>query len=406
MCGTCGCGATPDALHDDPRTAHRASTHGPRDARRGGSPSRQSLLAENDRTPSALARGPRRARHRRDRSPGRAGRRARRRSSRRPSRASARGRGAEAVVEGDCASDLDARRVAAARRARRAGGDGERSATSTPISSGTRSTRSTSTASARLWIENVGNLVCPAAVPAAASARRVVLVSAPEGDDKPEKYPALFAAADLLVVTQDRPPARTWTSTSERCVVARARRVAARPARPRALGAHGAKASTPGSPGCGTAARAGVERVPRGARPDRRDLRGATGFASPASTSAACASASASRRSPEARAGDWVLVHAGVALQRPRRGRGRGEASRCSRGRPERGGAVRFVDEYRDPAPRPRPRRARSAARPPGLDDHGGLRRADPRHPRSTASTSSLAERRRRCCTAPAVRSA
>jgi hydrogenase nickel incorporation protein HypB len=43
--------------------------------------------------------------------------------------------------------------------------------------------------------------VCPAPFPCG-EARRAVLVSAPEGDDKPEKYPALFASADLLVVTK------------------------------------------------------------------------------------------------------------------------------------------------------------------------------------------------------------
>jgi hydrogenase nickel incorporation protein HypB len=54
---------------------------------------------------------------------------------------------------------------------------------------------------ARLWIENVGNLVCPAPFPCG-ERRRVVVVSTPEGDDKPEKYPALFAGADLLVVSK------------------------------------------------------------------------------------------------------------------------------------------------------------------------------------------------------------
>jgi hydrogenase nickel incorporation protein HypB len=53
----------------------------------------------------------------------------------------------------------------------------------------------------RLWIENVGNLVCPAAFPCG-ERRRAVLVSVPEGDDKPEKYPALFASADLLVIAK------------------------------------------------------------------------------------------------------------------------------------------------------------------------------------------------------------
>ncbi len=53
----------------------------------------------------------------------------------------------------------------------------------------------------RLWIENVGNLVCPAAF-ACGEARRATLISAAEGDDKPEKYPAILASSDLLVVTK------------------------------------------------------------------------------------------------------------------------------------------------------------------------------------------------------------
>jgi len=52
-----------------------------------------------------------------------------------------------------------------------------------------------------LFIENVGNLVCPAAFDLG-EGRRVVVVSVTEGEDKPLKYPAMFAGADLLVVTK------------------------------------------------------------------------------------------------------------------------------------------------------------------------------------------------------------
>ncbi len=129
---------------------------------------------------------------------------------------------AEAVVEGDCAGDLDARRLAArgARVAQVATGglchldahlvghaleeldlDGVR----------------------RLWIENVGNLVCPAPF-RCGEARRALLISTPEGDDKPAKYPASIAAADLLVVSKtDLLPHVPFDP--ERCV-AEARRVA------------------------------------------------------------------------------------------------------------------------------------------------------------------------------------
>ena len=52
-----------------------------------------------------------------------------------------------------------------------------------------------------LFIENVGNLVCPALFDLG-EARKVVVISVTEGDDKPLKYPHMFAAADLVVVNK------------------------------------------------------------------------------------------------------------------------------------------------------------------------------------------------------------
>ncbi len=52
-----------------------------------------------------------------------------------------------------------------------------------------------------LFIENVGNLVCPAAFDLG-EARRVVMLSVTEGDDKPLKYPDMFHAADLMMITK------------------------------------------------------------------------------------------------------------------------------------------------------------------------------------------------------------
>ncbi|MCW2759213.1 MAG: Hydrogenase nickel incorporation protein HypB [Nocardioidaceae bacterium] len=52
-----------------------------------------------------------------------------------------------------------------------------------------------------LFIENVGNLVCPALFDLGEAAK-VVVISVPEGDDKPLKYPHMFAAADLVVVNK------------------------------------------------------------------------------------------------------------------------------------------------------------------------------------------------------------
>lgn len=52
-----------------------------------------------------------------------------------------------------------------------------------------------------VFIENVGNLVCPALFDLG-EARKVVIISVTEGDDKPLKYPHMFAAADLVVVNK------------------------------------------------------------------------------------------------------------------------------------------------------------------------------------------------------------
>ena len=52
-----------------------------------------------------------------------------------------------------------------------------------------------------LMIENVGNLVCPAAFDLGERAK-VVLLSVTEGEDKPLKYPDMFAAADLMVLNK------------------------------------------------------------------------------------------------------------------------------------------------------------------------------------------------------------
>ena len=61
-----------------------------------------------------------------------------------------------------------------------------------------------------LFIENVGNLVCPAAFDLGENVR-VALLSLPEGEDKPIKYPVLFNRADLVVFTKvDLAPHLDW----------------------------------------------------------------------------------------------------------------------------------------------------------------------------------------------------
>jgi hydrogenase nickel incorporation protein HypB len=52
-----------------------------------------------------------------------------------------------------------------------------------------------------LFIENVGNLVCPSSYDLG-EAIRVVLLSVTEGEDKPLKYPTMFNSADAAVITK------------------------------------------------------------------------------------------------------------------------------------------------------------------------------------------------------------
>lgn len=52
-----------------------------------------------------------------------------------------------------------------------------------------------------VFIENVGNLVCPAEFDVGENVK-VAILSTPEGDDKPEKYPLLFREASLLILNK------------------------------------------------------------------------------------------------------------------------------------------------------------------------------------------------------------
>lgn len=52
-----------------------------------------------------------------------------------------------------------------------------------------------------VFIENVGNLICPASHYLGEDVK-IVLLSVPEGDDKLEKYPKMFSIADLVVITK------------------------------------------------------------------------------------------------------------------------------------------------------------------------------------------------------------
>jgi len=105
-----------------------------------------------------------------------------------------------AAIEGDLATDRDARRI------RRAGIPCRQINTGGGCHLNARqvaeAVKAFDLASLDvLFIENVGNLVCPAAFDLGEH-RRVVVSSTPEGDDKPVKYPVAFRHADCVVLNK------------------------------------------------------------------------------------------------------------------------------------------------------------------------------------------------------------
>lgn len=52
-----------------------------------------------------------------------------------------------------------------------------------------------------VFLENIGNLVCPAEFDTGAH-RNMMILSVPEGDDKPLKYPLMFSICDLVVISK------------------------------------------------------------------------------------------------------------------------------------------------------------------------------------------------------------
>jgi hydrogenase nickel incorporation protein HypB len=105
-----------------------------------------------------------------------------------------------AVIVGDLATDLDARRLRQAGLTAVAVTTGQAChLDAAMVQRGLR--RLDLERLALLLIENVGNLVCPAAFDLGES-RRLVLLSVTEGEDKPLKHPALFHTADLVVISK------------------------------------------------------------------------------------------------------------------------------------------------------------------------------------------------------------
>ena len=52
-----------------------------------------------------------------------------------------------------------------------------------------------------IFLENIGNLICPAEFDTGAN-KNVMILSVPEGDDKPLKYPLMFTICDVLLITK------------------------------------------------------------------------------------------------------------------------------------------------------------------------------------------------------------
>ncbi len=105
-----------------------------------------------------------------------------------------------AVIEGDLETENDAKRIR------------EKGALSYQITTGTTCHLDASmvekaigkmdlTGIEYLFVENVGNLVCPANFHVGTDLN-VVLLSATEGDDKPVKYPVMFHVADVVLITK------------------------------------------------------------------------------------------------------------------------------------------------------------------------------------------------------------
>ena len=105
-----------------------------------------------------------------------------------------------AVIEGDLATDRDAQRI------RKAGIPAYQINTGGGCHLSARQIldaldRFDLAALDVLFIENVGNLICPAEFDLG-ERRRIVLASTPEGDDKPIKYPVAFNKADCIVLNK------------------------------------------------------------------------------------------------------------------------------------------------------------------------------------------------------------
>ncbi len=105
-----------------------------------------------------------------------------------------------AVIEGDCMTDNDARRVAATgAQAVQINTEGGCHLDGSMVKAALESLDLDSLDI--LFIENVGNLVCPVEFDCGEDFK-IALLSVTEGDDKPEKYPQLFERSQVMVLNK------------------------------------------------------------------------------------------------------------------------------------------------------------------------------------------------------------
>ncbi|MFH1370961.1 MAG: hydrogenase nickel incorporation protein HypB [Planctomycetota bacterium] len=104
------------------------------------------------------------------------------------------------VIEGDIQTDLDAQRIrTAGAPAIQINTDGACHLSAAQVSNAFHKLPVDKLD--LIFIENVGNLVCPSAFDLGETAKIAVL-SVPEGDDKPAKYPAIFSRASVVLINK------------------------------------------------------------------------------------------------------------------------------------------------------------------------------------------------------------
>ncbi len=110
------------------------------------------------------------------------------------------GKLAVGVIEGDIATELDAKRIrSAGAKAIQINTDGACHLTAEQVNSALQKLPLTDLDI--VFIENVGNLVCPSAFELGEDAKIVVL-SVAEGDDKPVKYPGIFSKSRVMLINK------------------------------------------------------------------------------------------------------------------------------------------------------------------------------------------------------------